>query len=61
MAVASTQDEFFRELPKSLETPDYGSLLRVRPGERSAYHRVLGVIPAEESDEEFAAAIEAFS
>jgi hypothetical protein len=61
VAAASSQDEFFRELPKSLETPDYESLLRVRPGERSAYHRILGVIPAEESDEEFAAAIEAFS
>jgi hypothetical protein len=61
VAVASSQDDFFREVPKSLEAADYDSLLRVRPGERSAYHKIIGVIPAEESDEEFAAAIEAFS
>lgn len=61
VAPATTHDEFFREVPKSLELPDYDSVLKVRTGERSAYHRILGVIPAEESDEEFAAAVEAFS
>jgi len=31
--------------------------IRVRPGERSPYARIFGSIPAEESDEEFAAAV----
>ncbi len=58
---ATEQDEFFRDLPKSLAMPNYESLMRARPGEAPPYRRILGVIPAEESDEEFAAAVEAFS
>ena len=55
------QDEFFRQLPAALAAPDYEALARLRPGERSPFSRILGSIPAEESDEEFAAAVEAFS
>jgi len=36
-------------------------LARLRPGEGSAYARNLGPIPAEESDEDFLAAVEALS
>ena len=61
VAPATEQDEFFRELPQSLAAPDYEAMTRLRAGERSAYHRILGAIPAEETDEEFAAAVEAFS
>jgi len=41
--------------------PDFSSLIRLRPGEESAFRRILGSIPAEESDEVFVAAVEAFS
>jgi hypothetical protein len=61
IAFAGAQDEFFRQLPAALAAPDYDALARLRPGERSAFSRILGSIPAEESDEEFAAAVEAFS
>ena len=44
-----------------LAAPDYEAMTRLRPGEKSPFHRILGSIPAEESDEEFAAAVEAFS
>ena len=37
---------------------DYRKLARLRPGEPPVYARILGSIPAEESDEEFAAAVE---
>jgi len=58
---AGAQDEFFRQLPAALVAPDYQTLTRLRPGERSPFNRILGSIPAEESDEEFAAAVEALS
>lgn len=61
IAFAGAQDEFFRQLPAALAAPDYEALARLRPGERSPFSRILGSIPAEESDEEFAAAVEAFS
>ena len=54
-------NEFFRQLPSALLSPDYQSLVRLLPGEKSAYKKILGSIPAEESDEEFAAAVDAFS
>ena len=41
--------------------PDFSSLIRLRPDEESAFRRILGSIPAEESDEVFVAAVEAFS
>jgi len=61
IAFASSQDEFFRQLPAALAAPDYEALTRLRPGEKSPFSRILGSIPTEESDEEFAAAVEAFS
>lgn len=61
IAFAGAQDEFFRKVPEALTLPDYSALTRLRPGERSPYHRFLGSIPAEETDEEFAAAVEALS
>lgn len=36
---------------------DYLAMARLKPGEKPAYAAILGVIPAEESDEEFAAAV----
>lgn len=61
LALAGSQDEFFRQVPQALAVPDFSSTVHRRPGEKSAYGRILGVIPAEETDEEFAAAVEAFS
>ena len=61
IAFAGAQDDFFRQLPAPLAAPDYENLARVRPGEKSPFARILGSIAAEESDEEFAAAVESFS
>lgn len=61
ITLAGAQDEFFRQLPEAMGTPDYQVITRLRPGEKSPFGRILGSIPAEESDEEFAAAVEAFS
>lgn len=58
---ASAQDEFFRDVPKGLVEIEYSKRGRLRAGEQSVYARILGCIPAEESDEEFAAAVEAMS
>jgi hypothetical protein len=58
---AGAQDEFFRQVPEALAVSDYQTLARLRPGEKSPFNRILGSIPAEETDEEFAAAVEAFS
>ena len=62
IARATAQDEFFRELPVAVPATwdPVGSAL-LRAGEQSGYAEIRGVIPAEESDEEFAAAVEAFS
>ena len=59
IAPARASDEFFREVPTGTLARDYARLAQLRPGEKSAYARILGSIPAEESDEEFASAIEA--
>ncbi|MGA7905053.1 MAG: hypothetical protein WCA06_20670 [Terrimicrobiaceae bacterium] len=61
IAAAGTHDDFFRTVPKAAVERDYHKLSRLRPGEPSVYARILGSIPAEESDEEFAAAIEELS
>jgi hypothetical protein len=61
IAFAGAQDEFFRQVPESLAGPDYSPLIRLRPGEKSPFGRILGSIPGEETDEEFAAAVEALS
>ena len=61
IAAAGTHDDFFRTVPKAAVERDCHKLSRLRPGEPSVYARILGSIPAEESDEEFAAAIEELS
>jgi hypothetical protein len=61
IALASAQDEFFRQVPEALAVSDYSALTRLRPGEKSAFSRILGSIPGDETDEEFAAAVEALS
>jgi hypothetical protein len=62
IAPASPGDEFFRRVPRAVATrPDYLKTLRLKPGEKSVYAQILGSIPAEESDEEFVAAVEALS
>lgn len=53
--------EFFRRVPVIPVNRDYASLVRLRPGEQSVYEFLLGCLPAEESDEEFIAAIEELS
>ncbi len=58
---AGKQDEFFRQAPEAMASRDFSSLIRLRPSEKSPFRRILGSIPAEESDEEFAAAVEALS
>ena len=61
IAAAGAQDDFFRTVPKAVVERDYRKLGRLRPGEPSVYARILGSIPAEESDEAFAAAVEELS
>ncbi|MBI3818717.1 MAG: hypothetical protein HY286_08515 [Planctomycetes bacterium] len=58
---AEKQDDFFRMLPEAVPNQDYQKLARLKPGQPSAYARLFGSIPAEESDDEFLAAIEKFS
>ena len=61
IAQASTGDDFFRDVPIGIFVGDDPRAAQLRPGERSVYVRILGSIPAEESDEEFASAIDAMS
>lgn len=62
VAPASVQDDFFRQLPAAVPVGhDYAASARLRPGEKSAYAALRGSVPAEESDEEFAAAVEELS
>lgn len=61
IAPASASDDFFRTVPTGTLAQDFQRIARLRPGERSVYARILGGIPAEETDEEFAAAVEAMS
>jgi hypothetical protein len=61
IAAASAGDEYFRRIPAAIVATDAGRLVRLKPAEPSAYERILGRIPAEESDEEFLAAVEAMS
>lgn len=53
---AGAQDSFFSTLPLP-GTADYSAAVRVRPGV-SPYKVLLGMIPGEESDEEFLIALE---
>jgi hypothetical protein len=59
LVVASAADEFFRQVPTAAVVRDYQEIARLRPGEKSVYAKILGSIPAEESDEEFEAAVAA--
>jgi len=61
IAFASAEDEFFRQVPEPLVAPDYSVLTPLRPGEKSPFNRILGSIPAEETDDEFSDAVEALS
>ena len=58
---ASSKDEFFREVPIAPVVEEAARSARMRPHEASAYAAILGSIPAEESDEAFAAAVEELS
>jgi len=61
LAPASQQDAFFRYMPNAEAKSDLGRATRLRIGEPSIYQGFLGSIPAEESDEEFSAAVDALS
>jgi hypothetical protein len=61
IALAGVQDEFFRKVPEAQVLRDVTIAARLRIGERSGFARIFGSIPAEESDEEFAAAVNEFS
>lgn len=60
IANAEARDSFFSKLPLAGTETDYAVKLRARPGE-TPYAGLLGIIPGEESDEEFASAVEEFS
>ncbi len=60
VAPASVQDDFFRQLPVAVPIGrDYAAAARLRPGEKSAYAALKGSVPAEESDADFIAALQA--
>lgn len=61
LAPASQRDEIFRHAPVAQANTHPGHAARLRPGEPSVYADFLGSIPPEESDEEFAAAVDALS
>lgn len=61
IATATQADDFFRAVPGRQAQRDVSRTLRLRPGETSPYARLFGSIPAEESDDEFLAAVEALS
>ena len=55
--LAGAQDSFFSRLPLAGAVVDHGLAVRVRLGQ-SAYSSLLGMIPGEETDEEFILALE---
>jgi hypothetical protein len=61
VAAAGASDAGFAVVPRAARIGDIKRQLLLRSGEASAYAELLGSIPPEESDEEFAAAIEAMS
>ncbi|MEW6167777.1 MAG: hypothetical protein AB1651_08780 [Pseudomonadota bacterium] len=61
VAAAGPGDAGFAVVPRAARVEDIKRQLLLKPGEASAYRELLGSIPPEESDEEFAAAIEAMS
>lgn len=58
---ATQADDFFRQMPAPVARTNLATELRLRSGEPSAYAAFLGSVPAEETDEEFAAAVEELS
>lgn len=61
LAPASERDEFFRQAPVAAARSDVARGARLRSSEAPVYAGFLGSIPAEETDEEFADAVEAMS
>lgn len=61
IAQAGATDAGFAHTPRAAPVAEIERRLRLRAGEASAYGRLLGSIPPEEPDEEFAAAVEALS
>jgi hypothetical protein len=59
IVAASSQDEFFRGIPKGALQRDYHKLARLKAGEPSAYAQFRGSLAGDESDEEFEAALAA--
>jgi len=59
IAPASTQEDFFRQVPHAAVGRDYQKVARLKPSERSAYMQLRGCMPPEldESDEDFEAAL----
>lgn len=60
IAEAGRGDSYFSTLPLPGVQGDYAAAAKVRPG-HSPYRDLLGSIPADESDEEFARLVEEFS
>ncbi len=58
---ANPRDEFFRRMPTAPVARDYRKLVQLRPGQKSVYAQLRGSVPAEESAEEFAAAVDELS
>lgn len=61
VAAAGPGDAGFAVVPRVPRIGDVTRQLLLKSGEASAYHALLGSIPPEESDEDFAAAIEVMS
>jgi len=61
VAAAGAGDAGFAVVPRAARVGDIKRQLLLKSGEASAYRELLGSIPPEESDEDFAAAIEAMS
>lgn len=61
IAAAGAGDAGFAVVPRAVKVGDINRQLLLKSGEDSAYRELLGSIPPEESDEDFAAAIEAMS
>lgn len=61
LALAEGQVDAFRTVPVAVPNSDVARAARARQGEPNPYASFLGSIPAEESDEDFARAIESMS
>lgn len=61
IALAEAQDHAFAHVPRAVPVSDVKRTVRLRSGEAPVYSQFLGSIPAEENDQEFAAAVEAMS